>query len=51
MQYEALNQWTFVVAAYAIGVGGTAALLLQSWLAMRRAEARRDHAREKRQGS
>lgn len=51
MQHEALNQWHFVVAAYVIGVGGTAALLVQSWLAMRRAEARREKARDKRHGA
>ena len=42
---EALMQWDFVYAAYALGVGGTAALIAQSWLAMRRAEKRRDQAR------
>lgn len=47
MQYEALNQWHYVVAAYAIGLGGTAALVAQSWLAMRRAERRRDEGRRK----
>ncbi len=47
MTYEALNQWSYVIAAYVIGVGGTAALLAQSWLAMCRAEARRDAARNK----
>ncbi len=43
---EGLNHWSFVLAAYAVGVGGTAALVLHSWLAMRRAEARRDKSRE-----
>ncbi len=42
---EALDPWTFVIAAYALGVGGTLATLLWSWWAMRRAEARRDRAR------
>ena len=45
MQHEALNQWSFVIAAYAIGLGGTIALVGQSWLAMRKAEAQRDQAR------
>jgi hypothetical protein len=45
MQYEALDHWTFVTAAYAIGLGATAVLLAQSWLAMRRAEKRRDQSR------
>ena len=44
---EALDQWTFVWAAYAIGVGGTLAMVAWSWLAMRRAERRRDKTRER----
>lgn len=47
MTYEALNQWYYVIAAYVLGGGGTAALVIHSWLAMRRAEARRDRSREK----
>jgi hypothetical protein len=47
MNHESLNHWTFVIAAYAIGLGGTALLVGQSWLAMRKAEARRDKGREK----
>ena len=35
-----LNAWPFVAAAYTVAVGGTAALLIWSLLAMRRAEAR-----------
>ena len=44
---EALHQWDFVVAAYAIGVVGT--LLLIGWTvaAMRGAERRRDKARKR----
>jgi nitrate reductase gamma subunit len=42
---EGLNHWAFVIAAYAITVGGTALLVAASWLAMRRAEARRERAR------
>lgn len=33
-----MTQWTFVAAAYAVTLGGTAAVALVSWLAMRRAE-------------
>ena len=44
---EALDQWDFVYAAYAIGVGGTLAMMAWSWLAMRRAEARREKARQR----
>lgn len=36
------NQWYFVVAAYAVTALGTAFVLLQSWRAMKAAEARVD---------
>ena len=42
---ETLDPWPFVIAAYAIGVLGTLVLVAWSWLAMRRAERRRDGAR------
>jgi hypothetical protein len=42
---EALDPWPFVIAAYALGVGATLALVAWSWLAMRRAETRREKAR------
>ncbi|MFM5925036.1 MAG: heme exporter protein CcmD [Novosphingobium sp.] len=45
--HEGLNHWTFVIASYAIAVAGTAILVISSLLAMRRAEARRDQARER----
>ena len=45
--YEALDQWQFVAAAYAVGVIGTLALVGWSWIVMRRAERRRDRSREK----
>ena len=44
---EALDPWPFVIAAYALGVGATLALVAWSWLAMRRAEKRREQARAK----
>ncbi len=44
---EALQQWDFVVAAYAIGVVGTVLLVGWTVAAMRRAERRRDKARER----
>ena len=44
--HEGLNQLAFVYAAYALGVSGTLALVIQSWTAMRRAEARRERSRE-----
>jgi putative component of membrane protein insertase Oxa1/YidC/SpoIIIJ protein YidD len=43
---EALDPWQFVVAAYAIGAITTLAMVAGSWLAMRRAEKRRDKVRE-----
>lgn len=42
---EALDPWDFVLSAYALGVGGTLATVVWSWLAMKRAEARRDRTR------
>lgn len=42
---ESLDQWAFVAAAYALGIGATLVMAGWSWLAMRRAEARRDKAR------
>jgi hypothetical protein len=44
---EALDQWNFVIAAYVIGVGGIAATMIWSWIAMRRAEKRREKSRER----
>jgi hypothetical protein len=47
MMHEALDHWTFVIAAYVVGVGATVALVAWSWLAMKRAERRREEARGK----
>jgi hypothetical protein len=44
---EGLDQWSFVLAAYAIGVAATLILVAWSWLAMTRAERRRDQTRGK----
>lgn len=44
---EALDQMDFVFAAYALGVGGTLATVIWSWLAMKRAEARRESSRRR----
>ena len=43
---EALDHWTFVIAAYAIGVGATLAMVGWSWLSMKAAEKRRDAVRK-----
>ena len=44
---EALDQWDFVIAAYAVGVIATLAMVAWSWIAMTRAEKRREKARGK----
>lgn len=44
---ETLDPWTFVIAAYAVGAGGTAAMIAWSWLSMRREEKRRERSRER----
>ena len=44
---EALDQWTYVMASYAVGLGGTLLLTAWAWIAMRRAEARRDKAKRR----
>ncbi|WP_232494207.1 hypothetical protein [Novosphingobium kaempferiae] len=44
---EIMNPWTFVVAAYVVGVGATLAMVAWSLLSMRRAEKRRDMARNR----
>lgn len=33
-----MNPWPFVIAAYGVALGGTAALALWSWAMMRRTE-------------
>jgi hypothetical protein len=42
---EVLDPWSFVCAAYVLGIGGTVLMIGWSWLAMARAEARRDKTR------
>ena len=44
---EELNQWDFVILAYAVGIAALALLVLWAWRAMVRAEARRDAARRR----
>lgn len=44
---EALDQWQFVAAAYAVGIIGTILLTGWCWISMLRAEARRDKVRGK----
>ena len=40
-----MNQWTFVIAAYALTLVTTAGLLVWAWGSMRRAEARAEQLR------
>jgi hypothetical protein len=42
---EGLDPWLYIQASYALGIIGTLALTAWSWLAMRRAEARREKVR------
>jgi hypothetical protein len=42
-----MNQWSFVIAAYAVAIGATATLVLQSFVSMRRAEATAEGVRER----
>ena len=44
---EQLNQWDFVMLAYAVSVIALGGLIIWAWRAMRRAEARRDAARRR----
>ena len=44
---EALDQWDFVLAAYAVGVLGTLATVAWAWADMKRAEQRRERSRDK----
>ncbi|QNM83261.1 heme exporter protein CcmD [Sphingomonas sabuli] len=42
-----MNHWSFVIAAYAVALVGTAVLLIASWRAMRAAEAKAAALRER----
>ena len=42
-----MNPWPFVIAAYALTLGGVGALILWAAAAMRRAEARLDELKRK----
>nr|WP_137677447.1 heme exporter protein CcmD [Parerythrobacter lutipelagi] len=44
---ENLDQWDFVIAAYAVGLIAIIALVVWVWFDMRRAEKRRDEAKRK----
>ena len=42
-----MNQWAFVIAAYAVGILGTLAMIVWAWADMKRAEKRREESRRK----
>ena len=44
---EALDQWDFVLGAYAVGVVGTLGMIAWAWIDMQRAERRRAESRRK----
>lgn len=44
---EALDQWNYVIAAYAVTIVATLALVGWSWLTMKAAERKRDESRRK----
>ncbi len=41
-----MNPWPFVIAAYAVAIAATAALVIWAYAAMRRAEAAADKLRK-----
>ncbi len=43
-----MNQWPFILAAYALTLAGTIGVALWSWSSMRRAEAEADALRRDR---
>jgi hypothetical protein len=42
-----MNPWSFVIAAYAVAIGGSGGLLLWAFASMRRAEAAADALKRK----
>lgn len=44
---ETFDPWTFIWAAYVIGVGGTALMIGWSLWSMRQAERRRERSRDR----
>jgi len=47
---EALDQWDYVIAAYAVGLLALAWLLAWSWRSMKSAERRREQTRREGRG-
>lgn len=44
---EIMDPWIFVIAAYAVGLGATTAMVAWSVITMRRAETRRENAKRR----
>jgi hypothetical protein len=44
---EAVDMMAFVDASYAVGITSTLAMVAWSWIAMRRAERRREETRDR----
>ncbi|MGB7372883.1 hypothetical protein [Pontixanthobacter sp.] len=44
---ENLDQWDYVLACYAVTIAATLATMVWAWMAMRRAENRRDEVKRK----
>lgn len=42
-----MNQWAFVIAAYAVTLGGTGGLLAWAWASLKRAESRAERLSER----
>lgn len=42
-----MSHWPYIIASYALTIGGTAGLALVSWLRMRKAEADAEAMRRK----
>ena len=47
MMRESIDQWPYVIAAYVLAAIGTLLLVGWSWIAMKRAEKRRENSRRK----
>ena len=43
-----MNQWAFVIAAYAVTLGGTGGIIAWALASMRRAEAQAERLRDRR---
>lgn len=43
-----MNHWPFIIAAYAVTIGGTIAVGLWAWISMRAAERATDDLKDRR---